>query len=877
MGLSLNCQLIAPYDRWSPIISQVSSGTPGQTSATITWTTDEPADSQVEYGETSAYGSSTALSASLVTSHSMEVSGLDPLTTYHFRVISKDANGNPVVSPDATFLTQSTSSEYEIGWNEITDTLIRDVAPANESIPYNYNFHSNVSALIAAWNGAVYDELHDWLLVLGGGDQDYYGNEVYAYRIASKDVVRLTDPSPSTTFTGSAPPYASTASKYTDGMINPRHTDAGLAWLPAPYNVLMEFGGIKSGNPATMGDIWWFDPANVQTPYPSSPIGHNVWQEKTVQGDLYTVNVFPSGTISYGFPAALVACAWDTTRHLLWFQQTAYDCSLFSYDPATPTELTRHIRFGPAVNWWVNAVHHPVLQRFIVMGGGYFKVFDTATSPATLLSVTPTGGTDLIAAKGPGLAYDPISGNIVGWCGGNTVYFLDCLTWTFTTQTHLGGPVAASGGTWGRFRYVPSIDGFVTVNSVDANFNILKTRTTDTQPLYAPSLQDERDAYTSWGWTFQASDEITYPADTAYFVPTAGGGTIYPHADTDADDIWENLQMYIHTGQPGFLDRAREWMEFYRDHYTVAIANVEANESTRCHRYGWGLLEWYLMTGDTACLTRAEEYAADIDSYWRSNGIAGAWPTHVQFNLIGWQGNRPGSRQLMLATRLAKITGDSQWVDLRDNLINAYLTTPAWDAAKGAYWINDNPAIYTQYGLSYAAGDRITMSLGDGMLANAFWEVYRDTGNTAIRSRIIAMADFYMTHGINPTYDYGALYLGEYANGSGWWNSPGTIGWATIHHINLLVYAYKLTGTTAYLTEAQHCFDRGTKAYYNDATSRYATPTTPHKFVNAFYSSGMVAFTTGPSSVGSTFTIVKGTMQYANYLFENGGQPIVTG
>ena len=38
--------------------------------ATITWTTNEGSDSQIEYGTTSSYGASTVLSTSLVTSHS---------------------------------------------------------------------------------------------------------------------------------------------------------------------------------------------------------------------------------------------------------------------------------------------------------------------------------------------------------------------------------------------------------------------------------------------------------------------------------------------------------------------------------------------------------------------------------------------------------------------------------------------------------------------------------------------------------------------------------------------------------------------------------------------------------------------------------------
>ena len=39
------------------------------TGATVTWTTNEASDTQVEYGLTTAYGSQTTLNTSMVTSH----------------------------------------------------------------------------------------------------------------------------------------------------------------------------------------------------------------------------------------------------------------------------------------------------------------------------------------------------------------------------------------------------------------------------------------------------------------------------------------------------------------------------------------------------------------------------------------------------------------------------------------------------------------------------------------------------------------------------------------------------------------------------------------------------------------------------------------
>lgn len=92
----------------TPVISSISSS-PSTNSVVITWNTDQASDSQVYYGTTSLYGSSTVLDSSLVTSHSVTISGLDPSTTYHFQVRSTTAFSMLGTSSDQTFTTTSNS------------------------------------------------------------------------------------------------------------------------------------------------------------------------------------------------------------------------------------------------------------------------------------------------------------------------------------------------------------------------------------------------------------------------------------------------------------------------------------------------------------------------------------------------------------------------------------------------------------------------------------------------------------------------------------------------------------------------------------------------------------------------------------------------
>jgi hypothetical protein len=73
-------------------------------SAKVTWTTAVPSDSLVEYGTTALYGSVSPLAPAMVLVRSMTLTGLNPGTTYHFRVRSRDSGGVLVIGPDSTFL-----------------------------------------------------------------------------------------------------------------------------------------------------------------------------------------------------------------------------------------------------------------------------------------------------------------------------------------------------------------------------------------------------------------------------------------------------------------------------------------------------------------------------------------------------------------------------------------------------------------------------------------------------------------------------------------------------------------------------------------------------------------------------------------------------
>ncbi|MBM3150340.1 MAG: redoxin domain-containing protein, partial [Chloroflexi bacterium] len=94
-------------DTTPPILTEVSASKIEETSVTITWATNEPATSQVEYGLSETYGKTSPLDNQMTTSHSVILTGLEPNTLYHFKVKSTDASGNEATSLDNTLRTQA--------------------------------------------------------------------------------------------------------------------------------------------------------------------------------------------------------------------------------------------------------------------------------------------------------------------------------------------------------------------------------------------------------------------------------------------------------------------------------------------------------------------------------------------------------------------------------------------------------------------------------------------------------------------------------------------------------------------------------------------------------------------------------------------------
>ena len=95
------CELMC--DTTPPAISDVAVEISSSSAVTITWTTDEFADSEVLYGEETGQHTGTVSDDTLVKEHEIGLIGLSSETTYYYRVCSTDRCDNGACSPEYSF------------------------------------------------------------------------------------------------------------------------------------------------------------------------------------------------------------------------------------------------------------------------------------------------------------------------------------------------------------------------------------------------------------------------------------------------------------------------------------------------------------------------------------------------------------------------------------------------------------------------------------------------------------------------------------------------------------------------------------------------------------------------------------------------------
>src|SRR3989344_4660568 len=398
-------------------------------------------------------GCTTFTQISTPTTNSYNDTGLVANMTYRYQVRAVDGAGNlSGYSSIVSGMTQTSGGggiPATLGWYSIPNTRLRAVCAAENGFPEVFGT-SGCGSITSAWNSGAFDSTRNSLLLWGGGHNDYYGNELYALDLDDLTMQRLTNPGlPSAPFSPCVEAIANGTQP------NSRHTYDGIEYLGTTDRFFAFGGALACGEGYFSGGTWTFNFSN------------NQWQRITP-----AVNpVAEAGVVT----------AYDSNSGKLFLHDRR---GLYSYDgPTNSYALLSGNTFNNARNYHSTGVIDTKRKKFVIFGNGDSWIIDINTgSSYALQSLTTSGGSAIVNSFYPGLAYDPVSDRIVAWIGGNTVYSLNLDTNTWTPTTYSGGPTALANGTYGRWNYSPSLNVFVTCNSVDIDCYTLRLTTGSVLP-----------------------------------------------------------------------------------------------------------------------------------------------------------------------------------------------------------------------------------------------------------------------------------------------------------------------------------------------------------------------------------------------------------
>ncbi len=142
-----------------PVISNTTIAT-GETTAIVTWTTDELATSVLDYGITNQYEIGTVDNGSnLTTSHSLNLTGLTSGTTYFVQLTSVDSDGNSTSASDLTFILPTADltpptivSIAPLNQTTVTVVFSENVDPTTAESVFNYAIDNSISVNLATLN-----------------------------------------------------------------------------------------------------------------------------------------------------------------------------------------------------------------------------------------------------------------------------------------------------------------------------------------------------------------------------------------------------------------------------------------------------------------------------------------------------------------------------------------------------------------------------------------------------------------------------------------------------------------------------------------------------------------------------------------------------
>ena len=324
-------------------------------------------------------------------------------------------------------------------WTEIAGTQLISVAP--EPRPPGAE---GVTAVVDGYSGAAFDTKRQNLLIWGGGQRAYAGNEIYQFSVAKLKFSRLWGPSPL-----SAMKTANGDEVYADSNPVSRHTYGGLAYAENA-DAFVSMSGMLYPNGGSSKAAWQFDlPAAA-------------W----------------SGPIADANPSFGKLAEYDPVSGRIF---AAAGNSIQEYDPLKKSFVGTY-RIGP-ISYVSTSAVIPKRRIMLILGGGSLASFNFDTKKFQTLAVS--GETQVVKplARGPynfyyaGFTYAEDLDTLLVWDNNGALFSINPNNWAIQKLAISGVPPAKPvNGMAGRMRYVAGKNLLVLVTHAKRNVHVVKLR-----------------------------------------------------------------------------------------------------------------------------------------------------------------------------------------------------------------------------------------------------------------------------------------------------------------------------------------------------------------------------------------------------------------
>ena len=328
-------------------------------------------------------------------------------------------------------------------WSAMPGTRLTTVCPPNDFGGSGYEFGDRCGNVLAAWNSGALDTKRNRLVFLGGGHEDYAGNELYALELGTRRLVRLTDPGVPIAGRGATQGLECGMPAIVSGtQPNSRHTYDGVAYVEHA-DVLLLVGGSCFPTGYRTRDIWAYS------------FTSQAWSLKltAAQTGLY------AGDDGY-------TTAYDPVTELVFISDST---AVFAYDFGR-NRIDMVARLDGFNSTYGQALLVPDRRWLLLFNhgaGNLLRVDITQPTSPTVSVLATTGGASVVAGYFPGLTYNRDEKVVVAWPGGRNVYRLDLNDLRWSTQAIANPPTATANGVFERFTYSSATREYVTIVQPD--------------------------------------------------------------------------------------------------------------------------------------------------------------------------------------------------------------------------------------------------------------------------------------------------------------------------------------------------------------------------------------------------------------------------